>query len=387
ISGSGATAVLRLDVDTTKPNCALGGGVGPQIYPQNLSLKINNNAVCTSVQGVLLDLEADDAVEVLISNNRNFTGASFIPLTSPMTTGWSLLPGDGVKEVYVLFKSSTGHFSNSISKQITLDQATKCGPVVPPEPTPPPSKPSDQPQIILYEHINYGGRFEVLSVSDLDLRNNVIQDNSVSSIRFINGATATVYDGYNYTGTSEILTQNDPDLTNNFISQDTISSIKIDTSEEETVPTSVVIRPGDLIKDGATTVYYFGSDNKRHPFPNVGTYASWYPDFSTVKSVPAPILSTIPLGKNVTYKPGVRMIKLQTSPVVYAVDSGAVLRPIDSEFIAQSLYGQQWAQQVDDLNDAFFFSYAIGQPIVSVGQFNPAAAAALASSIDTDMGR
>ena len=74
-------------------------------------------------------------------------------------------------------------------------------------------------------------------------------------------------------------------------------------------------------------------------------------------------LAAIPLGGNVTYKPGTRMIKIQTDPKVYAVDRGGVLRWVTSDQIAQSMYGNKWAAQIDDLSDAFFINYRVGEPI------------------------
>ena len=110
-------------------------------------------------------------------------------------------------------------------------------------------------------------------------------------------------------------------------------------------------------------VYYCGADGKRYVFPNLNTYRTWYDDFNEVVEISPEQLAAIPLGGNVTYKPGSRMIKIQTDPKVYAVDRGGVLRWVTSDQIAQSMYGSSWANQIDDLSDAFFINYRLGQPI------------------------
>jgi hypothetical protein len=76
-------------------------------------------------------------------------------------------------------------------------------------------------------------------------------------------------------------------------------------------------------------------------------------------------MAAIPLGGNVTYRPGVKMIKIQSDPSVYAVDTGGVLRWVKTQELAEALYGQNWAKQVEDVSDAFFFNYTIGEPITN----------------------
>jgi hypothetical protein len=112
-----------------------------------------------------------------------------------------------------------------------------------------------------------------------------------------------------------------------------------------------------------SAVYYCGADGKRYVFPDAGTYRSWYPDFSGVVIVEADALAAIPLGGNVTYRPGSRMIKVQTDPKVYAVARGGVLRWVTTEAVAESLYGLNWNYLVSDISDAFFVNYAFGEPI------------------------
>jgi hypothetical protein len=117
---------------------------------------------------------------------------------------------------------------------------------------------------------------------------------------------------------------------------------------------------GSLVKSpDSTAVYWVGPDEKRHAFPNERIYFSWYQDFSAVKTITAEELASYPLGKNVLYRPGSRMIKIPSVPEVYAVEPFGRLRNIPSEAVAEQLYGEDWNQQIDDIDISFFFDYTI----------------------------
>jgi hypothetical protein len=112
-----------------------------------------------------------------------------------------------------------------------------------------------------------------------------------------------------------------------------------------------------------TAVYYCAQDGKRYAFPNLRIFKSWFDDFSQLIIVTSKTMSSIPLGGNVSYRPGTRMIKIQTDPRVYAVSKGGILRWISTETIAKRLYGTNWNQFIDDVSDAFFTNYKVGTPI------------------------
>ncbi|NUM25953.1 MAG: hypothetical protein HUU49_05075 [Candidatus Buchananbacteria bacterium] len=112
------------------------------------------------------------------------------------------------------------------------------------------------------------------------------------------------------------------------------------------------------------TIYYIDSRGVRHPFPNEITYRSWYgADFSKVVTVGNEFLANYPLGENITIRPGTYLVKIRTTSPVYAVEQGGVLREIQNESIAESIYGADWSKRVVDVPDVFFENYQIGQPI------------------------
>ncbi len=143
---------------------------------------------------------------------------------------------------------------------------------------------------------------------------------------------------------------------------------------------------GELIKGSGSAVYYCGADARRYVFPNQKTYGTWYPDFSGVRRITDAELASLPIGGNVTYRPGIRLVKITSDPKVYAVTAGGVLRPIASESVATALYGSAWAKSVDDISDAYFVNYLLGSPITDASQFSPSTAKAGALSINGDKG-
>lgn len=119
-------------------------------------------------------------------------------------------------------------------------------------------------------------------------------------------------------------------------------------------------------------VYFIGNDGKRHAFPNAKIYASWYANFSDVQIVSAQTMASFALGKNIQYRPGVRMVKFLTDPRVYAIGKNGELRWITSQTIASELYGSNWNTKIDDLSDAFINDYFYGSNVTSSNQYSPA---------------
>lgn len=160
--------------------------------------------------------------------------------------------------------------------------------------------------------------------------------------------------------------------------------IAIPAHAETVVPISSLLS-GDLIR-GQTfpAVYYYGEDGFRYVFPNDKTFFTWYDNFSEVKWVSDKELASIQIGGNVTYKPGIKMLKINSDPKVYAVSTGGILRPIASENIATSLYGPTWNQYIDDVPDGFFPNYKIGGTIEFASQYSAAVEKTDAASINDD---
>ncbi len=136
--------------------------------------------------------------------------------------------------------------------------------------------------------------------------------------------------------------------------------------------------------DPCKAVYYYADDGKRHAFPNEKVFFTWFDDFDDVVEVSADFMKSLPLGKNVTYRPGVKMVKFLTVKTVYAVAPSGVLRAIDSEEVAKGLYGSDWNKQIDDISDAFFGNYSFGDAITDAVQFDPSAEKSSANKLDAN---
>jgi plastocyanin len=145
------------------------------------------------------------------------------------------------------------------------------------------------------------------------------------------------------------------------------------------------LKAGDLIRsESFSAVYYYGEDGMRYVFPNDKTYFTWYSNFNNVKWLSDSDMSTVQIGGNVTYKPGVKMIKIKSDPKVYTVSKNGLIRAVGSEAVAKTLYGNSWASKVDDMPDGFFSNYSIGSPIELEGQFSRDAETNDALNIDDD---
>jgi plastocyanin len=147
------------------------------------------------------------------------------------------------------------------------------------------------------------------------------------------------------------------------------------------------IQSGDLVR-GQTfaAVYYLGKDGFRYVFPNDKTYFTWYSDFSSVIWLSDADLAKIQIGGNVTYRPGVRMIKINSDPKTYAVDRGGTLRHVTGESAAISIYGSDWNTKIDDVPDAFWGNYRVGASIETGADFSPSEATGSVSDINDDKG-
>lgn len=152
-------------------------------------------------------------------------------------------------------------------------------------------------------------------------------------------------------------------------------------------PVTVAAKPvaSNLVKTaGSSAVYYLAADHKRYVFPNEKTYRSWFSGQPPILTISPGEMAAIPLGGNVTYRPGMRMVKIPTDPSIYAVSQGGVLRHVDSEAVAAALYGPDWNAQIDDVPETFFVNYSLGPPIRSFFDYDPAAERERSLTIDRD---
>lgn len=118
-----------------------------------------------------------------------------------------------------------------------------------------------------------------------------------------------------------------------------------------------------LIQGIDGTIYYLAFDDKRYVFPTDGTFKSWFGNYDHIKSISMEELEKIPIGGNVTYRPGSRLIQTETDFNIYYVDLYSVLRPLEDEDLAEEIYGENWEEYVDDIPNYYFTNYTIGDEL------------------------
>lgn len=145
------------------------------------------------------------------------------------------------------------------------------------------------------------------------------------------------------------------------------------------------LEAGDLIRgQSLSAVYYFAKDGFRYVFPNDKTYFTWYTDFDDVKWLSDADLGKLQIGGNVTYKPGIKMIKINSDPKTYAVGENGSLHWVTTESAAITLYGSNWNTKIDDVPDGFFSNYTMSSDIEVSDDFSPSDETSSATNIDAD---
>lgn len=115
------------------------------------------------------------------------------------------------------------------------------------------------------------------------------------------------------------------------------------------------------------SVYYFAADGKRYIFPTQETFVSWYGEYQVERVMPLVEMQEIPLGGNVTIKPG-NLLQTPTDFNVYLVTERNMIAPVD-EWILEAVHGEAYRAEVIDLQNYYFTNYVYGAPITSLDQY------------------
>jgi len=172
-----------------------------------------------------------------------------------------------------------------------------------------------------------------------------------------------LFQGFFYQGFVQLFTADSSSFANEEIGNDTVSSIQ-------------VIKPGALLKGGgSTTVYYYGSDGLIHPISNYKVYLTWYSDFSQIRVITQKEIGQLRQGRDIAYRPGIRLLKLPSDPKVFAVDDNRALRWIVDETTAAGIYGDNWVEYINDISVEEYEQYQGGSHITKAEEFDPVRAA------------
>lgn len=152
-----------------------GGSKSILAPPDNVSIKIENGAETTDSRWVTLNLSADRAGDMIITNGDDFGGGKLEPYTT--TKQWQLSKGDGEKKVSVKFRSSTGLYAAAISDTIILNE--KATPVIEDKPVVTPTFKID-PDVNDDGYVNTGDVIAVVSEwGTRDRKADITQDKTV----------------------------------------------------------------------------------------------------------------------------------------------------------------------------------------------------------------
>jgi len=118
------------------------------------------------------------------------------------------------------------------------------------------------------------------------------------------------------------------------------------------------------INENETWTYYIGADKKRYIFPNEGTYKSWFGDLEVKNMKTIDDVADIQIGGNVTYRPGSKILKTESVAEMFFIAPGAVLQAITEE-MAIDIYGDDWEDYIEEIENHYFTNYKIGKPIAT----------------------
>lgn len=396
-----------------------GGGTAPAA-PTSTSVSVNSGDAQTQSPNVTLTLGATNASLMLIANKADFSDASGWVAYTP-TLAWTLTDGAGTKTVYAKFRSSGGGESAAVS--YTIERVAPSQPVTgdvigqdggtvalsdgKASVTFPAGAFSGTGSVTItptstYSTVPSGWKLVGTNAFDFTLLINQLVVKTFSkpvvlTFSYSNGDVSGIDEStlavfFWDSATNQWMSLGGTvDLIDNHISANSthftlfaVFGKPATTSAGQLV--KLACANGAGVNDPCKAVYYVGNNGKRYVFPNSQTYYTWYADFSGVVTVSAATLASYQIGGNVTYRPGVRMIKIQSDPKVYAVGSGGSLRWVATEAVAQALYGATWNTKIDDLSSAFFANYSVGADLATGAEFDKAATTAAASNINVDKG-
>jgi len=80
------------------------------------------------------------------------------------------------------------------------------------------------------------------------------------------------------------------------------------------------------------------------------------------------------------------MVKITTSNKTYVVEGGGVIRWVKTQEAAETLYGLNWNDWIDDVPDAFFTNYREGQSIEFASSYDKDHQMTLFTTINHDLG-
>lgn len=125
---------------------------------------------------------------------------------------------------------------------------------------------------------------------------------------------------------------------------------------------TVELHEGDIFRTyNDPAVYYVGPKNQRHLFVNRITFDTWFDDFSGLKYIDQSVMDNLPVGQNITVKPGTKLITFPNTKKVFAVTPGPILQEVvpssgDTTLVTK-LYGNDYQRLIITIQNGFENNY------------------------------
>ncbi len=378
ISSSQSTALF--DLSYVSSDVRWGVGINGDIFrydatspekPTSLSITGDSNALTdttpTFTWTAAVDNESSVASYAFKLDSASYTN---IGKTTTYTPTTALTNGSHTASLYAI--DLVGNISTSVSVSFTVDadSASSSAPVV---------KTILPVTALKNEGVTYSVRIsDDGSIESCDL---YIDDENVGAMTILLDI-ASVTHTFTSNGIKELYARCTDDDGNKTTGKKTIVTVSSGSNHASRGDLIKIGCEGDIyVNDPCTSVYYYGADGKRHAFPTESIFYTWFSDFDDLVILSSTAMSEIPLGSNVTHRPGVKLIQF-LSNTVYAVSYGGILRPIANAEIAEALFGRDWTNSIDGVNDVFYGSYEIGSTIHSSTDYSSENTKKTTDSID-----
>ncbi|MFA5936131.1 MAG: FG-GAP-like repeat-containing protein [Patescibacteria group bacterium] len=378
--------------------------------------------ICSTDEDVHLLLHAHNAKQVKISNLPDLSDAEWQEYAAGVDRAalidWKLLEGDGKKTVYIVFKSPFDELSEIVTASVVVDRENAChtpeehahivdeeGAITAPEVQP--ACLSDyghatvEPYLVDATGKSLGWRDRYVRVVQLssvetqyafETNGDNSFDDIVVHVELLSHTANVHVDRVKESQAYDVRVRVDAadrgmidDAAVWLHGIDATTSMRIvDLNNYSQVCESHAVphpHPGTLFRSPTSDVYFFGSDLKRHAFPNKDVYRSWYSNGTEILTVAGYQVAEIPLGENVTLRPGV-LTQIGNELRIFAVDFDRSLRPFISSSIMMMLYGPMWESLVHQMSSALVVNYVFGPTIISATDPVATPANNTASTID-----
>lgn len=158
-----------------------------------------------------------------------------------------------------------------------------------------------------------------------------------------------------------------------------------ETCQNTTTPSPNTVFMNEVDEGVLPAIWYYGCDGQKYLFSHLGAFESWFGKGAgaccIVRTVSDEVFQSIPrgiiAGGKICYRPGGMRI-LQTTltsgkvwDALFVVSKGCVLRSLESEAVAEEIFGPDWKNAIEIMPWAHYYNYFAGPQIKSKADYDP----------------